>query len=489
MHPLSQAAGAGRTLAEVEEQFREAARAANGGIVDQTALSAALAAKQAQLSAAANDNVKATDLQTNAQRALISAYEEGGAALQHSLNFEQAVIKARETAVVGTVEYQKQVIALTEALDRQAQVERDVAAAKDINKIEQATAATQKEFDLINATIDVRTREMAILKERQALMLANGQVADMEQQKAIDAAAKFAALQQNLSVQKQALNDITGAFSSAFDTIGDSITQALISGQGKAINFRNVMTSVAQQILQAFLKMAVLNPILNSLFPGSGHRSTLGDVFGALENVTPGSSSSSSSGGGGTGILGTIFSLVSSIGGLFGGGAATGPGNFPDLGAIQASSIAAAGALPAASPMSLPGLYHSGGIVGANDNNPMRSIPAAMLANAPRFHSGYGGGMRADELPAILQRGERVLTQRDDDRIRSTIGGMTEQLASGMAEGNNHRADTASRGDNVTISIDARNSTPQAVDSFRRSLPQIASTMSDQMQRAKSRNG
>ncbi|MBM4277272.1 MAG: hypothetical protein FJ130_05220 [Deltaproteobacteria bacterium] len=48
---------------------------------------------------------------------------------------------------------------------------------------------------------------------------------------------------------------------------------------------------------------------------------------------------------------------------------------------------------------------HGGGIVGA-DNGPTRFMPAWNFTNAPRLHA----GLRPDEYPAILQRGEGVFT-------------------------------------------------------------------------------
>ena len=44
-----------------------------------------------------------------------------------------------------------------------------------------------------------------------------------------------------------------------------------------------------------------------------------------------------------------------------------------------------------------------------------RSVSAAIFADAKRFHFGGLPGLRVDEVPAILQRGEEVL-RRDDPR-------------------------------------------------------------------------
>jgi hypothetical protein len=56
-------------------------------------------------------------------------------------------------------------------------------------------------------------------------------------------------------------------------------------------------------------------------------------------------------------------------------------------------------------------ILHAGGMVGAP--GPGRMVPALAFAGAPRLHSGGWAGLRPDEVPAILQRGERVLSRRE----------------------------------------------------------------------------
>lgn len=56
-------------------------------------------------------------------------------------------------------------------------------------------------------------------------------------------------------------------------------------------------------------------------------------------------------------------------------------------------------------------ILHAGGVVGAP--GPGRMVPALAFAGAPRMHSGGWAGLRPDEVPAILQRGERVLSRRE----------------------------------------------------------------------------
>ena len=56
-------------------------------------------------------------------------------------------------------------------------------------------------------------------------------------------------------------------------------------------------------------------------------------------------------------------------------------------------------------------VMHSGGMVGSGGTT--RSVPSSLFAGAQRFHSGGWPGLASDEVPAILQRGERVLSRRE----------------------------------------------------------------------------
>ena len=56
-------------------------------------------------------------------------------------------------------------------------------------------------------------------------------------------------------------------------------------------------------------------------------------------------------------------------------------------------------------------VHHAGGIVGGSA--PSRAVSMLAFAGAPRMHSGGFAGLRPDEVPAILQKGERVLSRRE----------------------------------------------------------------------------
>jgi hypothetical protein len=98
------------------------------------------------------------------------------------------------------------------------------------------------------------------------------------------------------------------------------------------------------------------------------------------------------------------------------------------------------------------GVFHQGGLVGGPA--PSRMVPAMAFADAPRLHNGGWAGLKSDEVPAILQRGERVLSRREARGYGGAAGG-----------GNS--------GGSVTVNIQTRDA-----ESFRQSRTQVAADIS-----------
>jgi hypothetical protein len=125
------------------------------------------------------------------------------------------------------------------------------------------------------------------------------------------------AAMRDLEQRQASVSALANSFSSAFDTIGNAITQAFVQGQGAAVNWGNVMKAVVSQVIQQYLRQAVINPLMNSLF--GQNAGTLGV---ALSTLTGGGAPVEGSSGGffsGGGALGTLGNAIS-VGRLFGGG-------------------------------------------------------------------------------------------------------------------------------------------------------------------------
>lgn len=116
-------------------------------------------------------------------------------------------------------------------------------------------------------------------------------------------------------------------------------------------------------------------------------------------------------------------------------------------GGIGSAAKAAGGAASGAT------AKHNGGIIGSSTTGGMqrRTMDAGWFANAPRFHSGGLPGLKSDEVPAILQKGEQVLDKNDPNNImnmnRSTTGG------------------TAAPQSNRFVLVDDRSKIPEAMNS------------------------
>lgn len=64
-------------------------------------------------------------------------------------------------------------------------------------------------------------------------------------------------------------------------------------------------------------------------------------------------------------------------------------------------------------------MFHDGGVVGSGGDT--RMVNPLWFSNALRYHSGGIAGLKPNEVPAVLERGEEVLT-RDDPRHRANGG-------------------------------------------------------------------
>jgi hypothetical protein len=121
-------------------------------------------------------------------------------------------------------------------------------------------------------------------------------------------------------------------------------------------------------------------------------------------------------------------------------------------------------------------LFHEGGLVGYS-NTAMRAVSPAIFAGARRFHDGLGD----DEFPAILQRGERVLTAQQDQRSTALMSRMADMLANTSTPAGTQHADSGRQnqgGHRLTMIVN----TPNA-SSFRYSQPQIMAQTHASLQR------
>jgi hypothetical protein len=102
------------------------------------------------------------------------------------------------------------------------------------------------------------------------------------------------------------------------------------------------------------------------------------------------------------------------------------------IGEMILKAVAFKIAMAALNAMGVPvGTAHTGGVIGSGaGGGGSRSVSPAVFAGAARMHSGGIAGLRPDEVPTILQRGEEVLTADNPRHVKNQRGGR-----GGMARG------------------------------------------------------
>lgn len=96
------------------------------------------------------------------------------------------------------------------------------------------------------------------------------------------------------------------------------------------------------------------------------------------------------------------------------------------LNALQASGIGAggeggSGGIFGFLGKAVVGSFHGGGVIG-RDPGAHRQVDVSWFANAKRFHGGGFPGLKSNEVPAILEKGERVLSKRETQNQASGGG-------------------------------------------------------------------
>lgn len=90
--------------------------------------------------------------------------------------------------------------------------------------------------------------------------------------------------------------------------------------------------------------------------------------------------------------------------------------------------------------------FHEGGVVGASGQGFSRAVPAGAWSLAPRYHTGGIAGLKPNEIPAVLQAGEEVLTKDNPRHISNasrSVGGLNVTNNISVSGGQGSDADQA----------------------------------------------
>jgi hypothetical protein len=355
--------------------------------------SAAMAQQAAQLTKELYDSVPAIDLQvraikedTAANDALAKSWLNGAESAYHAEIANKALAEANKHYKEGS----DQAITATALLTVEMEKQAAAAARVTLNKANAVTkddiALVQLQTRTLGMNADARELVVQGLKNEQAVKQAAPGADKADHDNRVRLLNDLALQNQQLKNTEASVSALGTAFSQAFDTIGNAITQALINGQGAAVNWKNVMVATAQQVLQAFAKLAFVGPFLNYLGIGPTQPTldlALSGLFGGggaagggtVTDDTSGRSTSgiggslSSIGTSGAGFLADALGLKTGIGGTIN-SAFGGPGTslfaIQSGGSVFGTPISGAGSLFGSGPLTAagPGMSTLGGTLG-----------------------------------------------------------------------------------------------------------------------------
>lgn len=249
-------------------------------------------------------------------------------------------------------------------------------------------------------------------------------------------------------------NNIYNVLSSAFSNLEDLFTDFFTKGKA---SFSDFVNAISADVMRMMVRQSITGPLtdwLGGMMSGGGQQkgdSGLGEAAAALSGAATEQTGAAQE----QGLVARLWQAVSSI---FQTSAVTSSTSQTAaattlssagfmLGSAATALMSAAGALTASGAVNV---VHGGGVIGS-DVLAQRTVPMAMFAGAPRFHNGM---LASDEYPAILQKGESVLTPAQMKALGSRGGGGGSAVV------------------NITQNVDARGADPASAANIARTLDQ-----------------
>lgn len=274
-------------------------------------------------------------------------------------------------------------------------------------RAEEAAVAALQAFgdDARRSAMDAET--LALYNQEQAYQALTAQMeaAGLGQDAFADAAAANAIAVAAIRAEFAQTIPVVEKFAEEMAKALNPDTEKIIDAASAAIDRVADAMSRAQSITKDFF-----GGLVNDLLEGKSLVEALGNAFKRLGQMLIDAAMEALA----NWAVKQLFGLLPN---LFGGGGLGG-------GAIGSVKIGAVGAV----------VKHSGGVIGAANDNAMRWVHSDVFAAARRYHS---GGLAGDEVPAILQRGERVLSRAENAAYERGGSGVTVNFGNVTINGTN----------------------------------------------------
>lgn len=274
----------GDRVARLNESLTEAAKRA--------------AEAQAPTSKLAQDIVD----QTAAADRLTRAYGVGYAAVRDVTAAVRAETDARQTLGRNAPGYAALIAELTTRYVGLAEAQARASLAAKVQENRDQLTLIEAENAALGENSDARALMLSRLRAEQTLKRDAIPVESNLGRAYLETTDAITRATQELDLHRRAIDTITAAVTGAADQIAGAITNAFISGNGAAVNWANVAKGALAQVASAAAKLAIINPVLNSVLGGE-RRPTLFDTVGAVGAAAGGGAS-------GGGLLSTAGSVL-----------------------------------------------------------------------------------------------------------------------------------------------------------------------------------
>ena len=375
-----------------------------GGSFSPAQRAQAIAAALDLQSAALRQNIAQQELGVQANDNIAAAYGKGYAAVVQTTAAQNAYKEALALFPQGSQQFAAAQAALTQEYLRVAQAAEQAKIAQATRANGDQLATIQEEIRLVGSSVEVRTRELAVFKARQELERSGVAISDEARDAYLRSVAAVSDGQAQLSRMNDAMSSLENIGTQAFDRIGTAITQAFADGSLKAIDFGGIVKGILSEIAQYALKMAVVNPLMNSLFGKnyttlSGVGGALGSLLGNGKSVATDSANAGSSlaalAGKPTGLGGSTFDTGLVDIDAPAGGSGAGAGSLGAIGSVASLAKSA---------YSL--LSNGGATVGATIGNYAASAALAVFSNGMEAtniaNAALGAGVYGPATPAAV---------------------------------------------------------------------------------------
>ena len=261
-------------MAEYDETVRRSGRPA-----DAEARARYQAEQIRQINAELSASITLTERASTAQGRIADAYLRSEQAGRRQELVERALREVRNQGVLTQDEQIARVNQMVAALEREQRATANLAAAQQAARLNRDADIALRERELI--TSRNREVEMAGLNaQRNILNRPGGTLNSPEAQAEIAAARNLARMQQENQQLQNSWNELANGAERSFDRIGTAITEAMVQGRMSMASLANVARGIVSELIQQFMRLAILNPILNSLF--GGKRGTMGGILDLL---------------------------------------------------------------------------------------------------------------------------------------------------------------------------------------------------------------